>query len=182
MSHIGKGQSGQVITASENSTSWETPVAGSGGGSSASVGARLVQTVAYSLAHNSSVEIPFDGSDTEVFDTDDFHDPVTNNERLTVPAGLGGTYIVTGSISFATNTNGIRQFCMYHKNSGGTVQSNVYHIDDAPNNGTGAYYNASFIVQAIPGDYFTIEAYQNTGGNLNLGTSATSISCYRLGD
>jgi hypothetical protein len=38
---------------------------------------------------------------TERFDTDAFHDPVTNNTRLTVPAGMGGTYLIWASIEWA---------------------------------------------------------------------------------
>jgi hypothetical protein len=32
---------------------------------------------------------------TELFDTDAYHDTVTNNSRLIVPAGLGGIYMIS---------------------------------------------------------------------------------------
>lgn len=37
--------------------------------------------------------------DTERYDTDSFHDPVTNNSRLVVPAGLAGTYVISARVS-----------------------------------------------------------------------------------
>lgn len=36
--------------------------------------------------------------DTEQVDTDGFHDNVTNNSRLTIPAGLGGFYLINSAL------------------------------------------------------------------------------------
>ncbi|HUT77570.1 MAG TPA: hypothetical protein VM285_07785, partial [Polyangia bacterium] len=37
--------------------------------------------------------------DTEDFDTDAFHSTVTNTGRMTIPAGLGGKYMLTASVT-----------------------------------------------------------------------------------
>ena len=42
----------------------------------------------------------------EDFDSDGFHDTSTNNERLTVPSGLDGTYQVTGKLHLPNHNSG----------------------------------------------------------------------------
>lgn len=49
--------------------------------------------------------------DAESFDTDSFHDNVTNASRLTVPTGLGGLYSIRASCWFNTaNSGGLAVF------------------------------------------------------------------------
>lgn len=47
--------------------------------------------------------------DTELADSDGFHSTVTNNSRITVPAGLGGVYWITGALSIGANNTGYRE-------------------------------------------------------------------------
>jgi len=60
------------------------------GGPAAFVGAKAYHstTQSYPVA-NADVAMQFD---SEEFDTDGFHDPATNNTRMTVPSGKGGKY------------------------------------------------------------------------------------------
>jgi hypothetical protein len=43
--------------------------------------------------------------DAEQFDTDSFHDNATNNSRLTIPAGLGGLYLIGCSVATGNTNN-----------------------------------------------------------------------------
>lgn len=59
------------------------------------VGACVNTSAAITYANNSNQVILYD---TEDFDTDGFHSVLANTGRLTVPAGLGGKYIVGSSM------------------------------------------------------------------------------------
>src|SRR5437870_3646551 len=54
--------------------------------------------------------------DSESRDTDTFHDTVTNNSRLTVPAGLAGDYLVGFCITYAGSGTGKRRQGVIEKN------------------------------------------------------------------
>lgn len=41
-------------------------------------------------------------------DTDGFHDPASQPEKITIPSGLDGWYLVTGLVTYASNTTGGR--------------------------------------------------------------------------
>lgn len=72
--------------------SWQAP---GGSGMPATVGTR-VKRASGNVAINSSGYTAI-GFDAEDYDTDAFHDTVTNNTRLTVPSGKGGKYHITAS-------------------------------------------------------------------------------------
>lgn len=55
----------------------------------------------YHSTTSSATTAPFD---TEIFDTDGFHDTVTNNSRVTIPAGMGGKYLAIFSTSATSGT------------------------------------------------------------------------------
>jgi len=58
--------------------------------------------------------------DHEDYDTDTYHDTVTNNSRLVVGAGLGGYYRVTGRVRWAATANAGWRSLRIEKNSAGT--------------------------------------------------------------
>jgi len=89
---------------------------GSGGAVAAFIGAKVKNTAGTSFTGGAEADVPFA---TEDFDTDGFHDNVTNNNRLTVPAGLGGKYLVVGQIGVGA-TAGDR-FVRVKKNDGGDI-------------------------------------------------------------
>ena len=70
------------------------------------VGAKAYRTTTLSLG-NASGASP--AMDAEYWDTDGFHDLVTNTDRLPIPAGMGGRYFVYGSMQFNAHATGYRQ-------------------------------------------------------------------------
>jgi hypothetical protein len=56
------------------------------------VGCKALTTGSQGIIAGASLSVAFAGTDE--FDTDSIHDTVTNNTRLTVPAGKGGYYAV----------------------------------------------------------------------------------------
>lgn len=72
---------------------------------SAFIGCRAIKTSSFSHTSSGSfMAITLDG--TDVFDTDGFHNPSSNPSRVTIPAGLGGKYLIHGSFEWDTNTAG----------------------------------------------------------------------------
>lgn len=104
--------------------------------------------------------------DTELYDTDGFHDNVTNNNRLTVPAGAGNVYMLVCGIVWAPNASGVRRV-MIRKN-GTTVLAS--HRSNAVDSGE---THASLIAfdDAGVGDYYEVLVEQTSGGNLDLQTT-----------
>lgn len=68
------------------------------------VGVKAVSTGTQTLTANSSATL-INLAGTDVYDTHAFHDPSTNNPRLTVPAGQAGYYRITGQL-YVTFDNG----------------------------------------------------------------------------
>ena len=71
---------------------------GGGGGTPTFVGAIVYNNTTQVLSANAKVAF-----NSEDLDTDGFHDTATNNSRLTIPTGLGGKYLVSGSIYRGTS-------------------------------------------------------------------------------
>jgi hypothetical protein len=116
--------------------------------------------LAQSIPNNVATAVTF-GS--EYYDTDSFHDTSTNTSRITIPSGLGGYYLFTGSGEWANNTTGRRWMFLY-KN--GSVVSEFELIPQgATATATGFYFQ---VVSAVATDYFELYVQQTSGGDLNF--------------
>lgn len=101
------------------------------------------------------------GFNTEDFDTDSFHDNSTNNTRLT--AQRDGYYRVNGNVTFASDSTGIRGLAI--KLNGSTTKELIRE-----NAVVGAAHalDTSSLIDMAKDDYVELEAYQNSGGSLNV--------------
>jgi hypothetical protein len=140
------------------------------------VGVRAYRTTNQAIGHSSWVAINFDA---ERFDTDTFHDNVTNNTRLTVPVGKAGYYLIIGDVSWASNVTGFRylhillngsvRLAEVSQTSGGLLDvrqcvSTIYHLSE--------------------GDYVQLEVHQTSGGDLDvnaLGNHSPEFMMSRIG-
>jgi outer membrane protein assembly factor BamB len=100
---------------------------------------------------------------SEQFDTNGFHSTTTNTSRITIPTGLGGYYLVSGNLRFATNGTGSRVL-MLRKN-GSDLLTITEYAGTASATATG---RGTLIWNFAAGDYLEILAYQSSGGNLTL--------------
>ena len=163
----------QALVVADSSTAtglkWATP---SGGSSFA--GVFVYRSTAQSISNSTLTDITFD---SETFDTDAFHSTVTNTDRLTVPAGKDGYYLVVAKPSFAGGTQGIRQVYIY-KNT--NVYAELSWWNTSNNN---ADECLSTIVNLGFGDYVKMTVWQNNGGalNINSGSTATTLTMTYLG-
>lgn len=109
---------------------------------------------------------------TEAYDTDDIHDTVTNNNRLTVPAGVTKVKL-WGQVLFAANATGIRNV-LISKNDDNATPAGAPGLPSLQISATpslGCTINvSSTVIEVIGGDFFTLAALQSSGGNLNTAT------------
>ena len=164
------GTTGQVLSKASNTNmdfTWTT----SGGGSSTFVGCYLQKSANQSINNTTLTTVTWD---VETLDSDGFHSNVTNNSRITIPSGKAGKYSIGVSLNWASNSTGLRQI-LFAKN--GTTFS-------WSQNGTATtgatMVNKNIIVDLAVGDYVEIQAYQTSGGALNLQSNAvdTDLSNY----
>lgn len=116
---------------------------------------RVRKSVVQSIADNSYQILSFD---TEDYDTDGYHDNVTNNSRITIPSGQAGKYRLTAQLAFANPAeNGVYGLEMNTLNAkhgigaGGQI---------AKAEGSGRFLNISLEVDCAEGDAFYLGAFQ----------------------
>lgn len=167
---LGIGSTGQVLTVSAGAPAWATPASGS-----TFVGCSLYKSANVSIANATDTTVTFN---SENYDTDGFHDTTTNSERITIPAGKGGKYLITAKITYASNTTGIRGIYLY-KNAA------VFLTYNSGNLQVSGECNVllSYVVNLVATDYVYFQTYQNSGGALNLngGLEMTTFQASYLG-
>ena len=143
-----------------------------------SVGCRVYNSALQIIANNTETALTFD---SERYDTDAFHSTSSNTNRITIPTGLGGRYLVGAGIEFAANATGARILLLKHS-SGNAMAENCMPVVSAA---ISCRMSCNSIYQMAAGDYAEVTVYQNSGGNLNVTVGANyslEFWCQRLGD
>ncbi len=174
--NLGVGTNGQVLTAdstvSPTGLKWATPASGS-----TFVGCSLSKNASQSITNGATTALTFQ---VELFDTDGFHSTSSNTERITIPAGKGGYYLIVGQVSMtgtATLTN-VRRVPDIRKNGSSTLKNVDAPIgQDYPNATVMAFANLAVA------DYIELRVYNGQGSSLpiNDGPEATQFAAYYLG-
>jgi hypothetical protein len=125
------------------------------------VGVRASRTTNQTIGASSFTSVQLNA--TDVFDTDGFHDPASNNTRITIPSGKSGYYLFQGEMAFESNATGMR---------GGLVLLNsttsIATVLLAPGTGFGTTYGISGTYHVVATDFIEMQAFQSTAGNLLL--------------
>jgi hypothetical protein len=161
------GTTGQVLTVSGGVPVWASPSA------PAFVGCSLYKSANQTINDSTYTAATFD---LELFDTDSFHDNVTNNARITIPAGRAGKYLLVATADITANSTGIRQVGFW-KNA--TIQRSQVAVS-ATSAGE-SKITVSGIFDLAVSDYVEFRVYQNSGASRNLLTDSTVFSCQFLG-
>lgn len=129
------------------------------------VGCRVFASSAQSVANSTDTAAAFAN---ESYDTDSFHNNVTNNSRLTIPAGLSGYYRLTCNIGFATSASG-RRIIQVRLNGGASLCAGELTpaLGVEP---TGTLTDTFFL---SAGDYIELLLFQNSGASLNTSGNST---------
>jgi len=155
LSRLGIGSTSQVLTVTGGVPVWATPAGGS-----SFVGCAVYKvTTAQTLSNDTDTDITFNAED---FDTNSYHDNTTNNERITIPSGKAGKYLLQTAILFASNSSGVRNVAF--KKNGTTVMGSM--LNPALSSFAQRVQHI-YIADLAVGDYITVNVNQNSGGNLN---------------
>ncbi len=119
-----------------------------------------VQTAAQGIAHNTWTTLALGG---ETLDTNNMHDPATNNSRVTIP--FAGTYRVSGLVPFAAAAAVSRHGARVRVN--GAVLPQGPALVSAPANLDYTVHTAPMLLQLAAADYVELQALQQSGGSLN---------------
>lgn len=140
-----------------------------------SVGCRVYDSSNQSIPDSAQTAINFDG---EEYDTDNMHDTVTNNTRITI--NKTGKYVIWAGVGWAANATGIRQVNIT-KNGTTVLATNQTHSPNGINNFN---MTQSTIADLTAGDYVECIVFQNSGGALNVvgggGGTAQAFAAHRL--
>lgn len=110
--------------------------------------------------------------DELIFDSHGFWNPTVNPERFTVPAGLGGVYIIAGQIGYDVIAAGRRAAWIFKNGARRGIAENAG--DDS---GLGMSFTVVTFLELAAGDYIELVARQDSGGTVAvLGTANAEFS------
>jgi hypothetical protein len=141
------------------------------------VGCMLYNTTTIANANGSGVAITFN---TEYFDTDAFHSTSTNTERITIPAGKAGKYLVIGNITWDQSSGGTRELAI-RKNG-----TDFAYCDLGGFGASKTTVRIHMIMDLAVSDYISMTGFQNSGSSLNIvgqtsGVGYTTFGAQYLG-
>jgi hypothetical protein len=160
------GTTGQVLSKATNTDmdfSWITP--SSGGATFA--GCYLQRSANQTISNNTLTSVTWD---TETLDSNAYHSTSTNTDRITIPSGKAGKYMVGFTLTYTGSSTGIR-VGQIRKNGTSVSQTNIQSISGAGN----TVLSKTHVIDLTVGDYIDLQAYQNSGGNLDLLANAADV-------
>ena len=167
------GTIGQTLVADSTASTglkWATPASGS-----TFVGASVSMSAFQSVADLTETILLWN---TEQYDTNSIHDTSTNTDRMTVPTGKAGKWLVTGTIYGSQLSGGYLE--IYLTVNGAAAAEPI--SSDGGSFKRSPTCILSRILDLSAGDYIRIVAYQgNNGGAKNLGGTNSRFQFTYLG-
>lgn len=133
----------------------EAQIAASGGPGDHGCHARRTST--QSITQDTDTPIQFNAADQ--FDTDAYHDTVTNNSRITIPASRGGTYVISGGCGISVPSATMSQYAVWLKlNNTTKFAAAQWAAPVAANgiNGRNLDFTVSSVYKLAVGDYIEL--------------------------
>jgi hypothetical protein len=165
------GAAGTVLTSDGDTAEWAAPAGGF-------AGARAF--VSSSQTVNSGTTA-FAAFTSESYDTDAFHDNVTNNSRFTIPSGKDGKYLITANVHLANpgSTTGNVDVQIIKNASTVLTRTEINGFSFIPN-----IVNLVDIQDLVATDYLRVQVFHDLGANVSIssaGTSGTYLAISYLG-
>lgn len=130
-------------------------------------GARVTHNTTQSIADVTATTVAFN---TERFDTDGYHDTVTNNSRLTIPTGLSGYYLIGCHLHWATDNDGYRQ--IEFRIDGATTIASSRDTPGATSVGWRSQLHTVYQLNAA--SYVEVRVQHAAGGAINIDNASNS--------
>jgi hypothetical protein len=160
---LGIGSTGQILTVAGGVPSWATPAGGSFSGVS------LKNSASQTISTATNTFITYD---TEDYDTNGFHDNVTNNDRITIPVGKAGKYLVTFTMNFQFTSTTTALTGAIIKNAS-TIAASATIATPSSSGGVASVVTVLNLAEA---DYVRGRCRQDTGGDLSFISNVASGS------
>jgi hypothetical protein len=171
---LGVGANGTTLVADSAEATglkWATPAAGF-------VGARAFVSTSQTVNSGTTAFAAFT---SESYDTDAFHDDVTNNTRFTIPSGKDGKYLITACVHLANpgSTTGNVNVQIIKNASTVLTRAEINGFSFIPN-----IVNLVDIQDLVATDYLRVQVFHDLGANVSIssaGTSGTYLAISYLG-
>lgn len=158
---------GNVLTAAQMNTHVRDNMKALGGVDRPSV--RVYNTTTQTIPNAALTTLTFN---SERWDSQAMHSTVSNTSRLTVASGWAGQYLFGAHVSWAVSSGTDRGIWILL--NGGTIL-----IGGTSETGTGALNSSMEITtlySAVAGDFFDLQVYQASGGNLATWAGSNLLS------
>lgn len=133
---------------------------------------RATRTTDLTVTTGTETLVPLTAED---FDTHSFHDNATNNTRLTVPAGMGGVYLIFGQVKFDSSTSGNARVVSLWKNGTAGTRLAEQSINNQGGGSLSRGMNVATIDVLVAGDYISLGVFHNVGADLAIEAAGNGI-------
>ena len=130
--------------------------------------ALVYKTGNQSIADNTTIALTWDA---EVYDTHAIHDNSTNNSRLTVPNGF-----TQARLCFSVNAPSATGQRVAHVRKNGSADYGLPR-QETDSAGADGLAGMGAWVDVVPGDYFELYYFQNSGSSMNIGNANNIWFC-----
>lgn len=143
-----------------------------GVGVAAFVGCRVYNSATQNVNNTTDTQLTFNSED---YDTDGFHSTGSNTDRITIPTGETGYYLVHAHTTWSPSATGERIMVIRKNGSDVAGASSSVPV----NSGTyGTRQIVSVILFLTAGDYLQVNVYQNSGGTRTAGGTGGDVSTF----
>lgn len=138
---------------------------------------KVYKSANQSISNNTLTDVTWDSED---FDLGGLHSTSSNTERITVPVGGDGIWLLVATGSWGgRNASGGRAATQIFKNGSTRIGIAEETPDAASGDGNlGTTFSAVAVVPLVAGDYVNVKVQQNSGSSLNLLGGAVDLSSF----